>query len=451
MKKIYFLLAVTFGLFTANAQTLTNGSFEGWTDGSPDGWMGTKSNISASSVLESTDAQDGSKSVELLNAASGHKRFTSQPIDLEAETTYTLTYYTKGTGEVRNAFFNGNPESSGSGYSSYSAYTTATGDWTEVEYIFTTDAENFTGVEVIFSLRNTGETEGLLIDNAILSSGGEIEIIQVADVATLRAGVQDGTFYELTGEAILTFQQANRNQKYIQDDTAGILIDDAAGRITGTYAVGDGITGIIGTLGTYNGLIQFIPSEDAPTASSTGNTVTPEMVSLADYLANPTDYESELIQINALTIADADGGDGTFQTGKNYTMTGTDGEVIGRTQFYEIPLIGTDIPTTTSLVTGFGSRFNDTFQMYLLEVEDALGVNDMNLAAVNMTTVWNTQATIAVNGKATVEIFNLNGQLVQKATGNNTFNVNVSGLAKGVYIVKVTVDGKTSVQKVVKK
>ncbi|RLD59916.1 MAG: hypothetical protein DRJ05_05680, partial [Bacteroidetes bacterium] len=48
----------------------------------------------------------------------------------------------------------------------------------------------------------------------------------VSDIATLRAGVI-GNQYTLSNEVILTFQQSYRNQKYIEDATAAILIDDA--------------------------------------------------------------------------------------------------------------------------------------------------------------------------------------------------------------------------------
>lgn len=83
--------------------------------------------------------------------------------------------------------------------------------------------------------------------------------------------------------------------------------------------------------------------------------------------------------------------------------------------------------------------------------EQTAGVNDLNALNVKMTSVWANQATFVVKGNATVEIFNMNGQLVQKAAGNNTFNVNVNGLSKGSYVVKVTVDGKSASQKVIKK
>jgi hypothetical protein len=42
---------------------------------------------------------------------------------------------------------------------------------------------------------------------------------------------------------------------------------------------------------------------------------------LADLVVNYGNYESELVRINAASISDFDGGDGTFQTGKNYPFT----------------------------------------------------------------------------------------------------------------------------------
>ena len=43
---------------------------------------------------------------------------------------------------------------------------------------------------------------------------------QVTDIATLRAGTNNN-YYELTGEAFLTYQQSFRNQKFIEDGNFG--------------------------------------------------------------------------------------------------------------------------------------------------------------------------------------------------------------------------------------
>lgn len=450
MKQIFTLLFLSASMFLGAQNILQNGSFESWSEGLPDFWFGSKSNIAQSKVLESSDAQDGSKSVELINNSSSHKRFTSEGYNLTAGTTYTLTFYAKGSGEVRNSFFNGNPDSSGGGYASYSPYTTVDGNWQKITYVFDTDVD-VTGVEIIFSVRNTAEEDGVLIDNANLTEGGEVEVTEVATIADLRAGVIGGPVYKLTGEALLTYKISNRHQKYIQDNTAGILIDDVAARLGDDYEVGDKIKNITGSLVDYNGLIQFVPTEAGEAAVSSGNPVNYQLVSLSAYLANPTAYESEYIAINDVTISDFEGGDGTFQNGKGYPVTDGTYDVEARTQIYDIPIIGQPIPSSSVAIFGFGGRFNATIQVFLTDVTDAMGVSDLTDSDVVMTTVWTNTANFVTEGKAAVEIFNMNGQLIQKAEGNNAFQLNVSGLAKGVYVVKVTADGKTTIRKAVKK
>lgn len=450
MKQIFTLLLLSTSMFLGAQNILSNGSFEDWTDGKPDAWFGSKSNIAASKVVESSDAQDGSKSVELINNSTSHKRFTSQEYNLNPNSTYTLTFYAKGEGDIRNSFYNGNPDSSGNGYASYSAYTTVNGDWQKITYTFDTDVD-VTGVEIIFSMRNTGETAGVLIDNAVLEEGGTVEVTEVSTIAELRAGTTGGAVYKLTGEALLTYTVENRNQKYIQDNTAGILIDDVAARLGNDYEIGDKLINITGTLTDYNGLLQFIPTEEGQPAVSSGNPVNYQVLTLSTYLADPDAYQSQYIAIDGLTISDNPEGDGTFQNGKGYPMTDGTNDVEGRTQFFNIPIIGQPIPSGVTAVVGFGGRFQSTIQVFLTDVTDQLGVSDMTINSVNMTTVWNNTANFMTEGKTVVEIYNMNGQLVQRGAGNNNFELNVSSLSKGVYVVKIIVDGKTTVKKAVKK
>ena len=105
--------------------------------------------------------------------------------------------------------------------------------------------------------------------------------------------------YKLTGEAILTFAHSDRNSKFIQDATGGILIDDYDGIITSSYSIGDGITGVTGTIGSYAGLTQLEPIADPGTPTTTGNAVTPLVVTVSDLKASFDSYESELITISS--------------------------------------------------------------------------------------------------------------------------------------------------------
>ncbi|MCK9434650.1 MAG: chitobiase/beta-hexosaminidase C-terminal domain-containing protein, partial [Candidatus Cloacimonetes bacterium] len=109
--------------------------------------------------------------------------------------------------------------------------------------------------------------------------------VSVENIAELRAQTTGSNVYTLTGEAILTFQQSSRNQKYIQDATGAILIDDNAGNITTTYNLYDGITGISGTLTLYSNLLQFVPVADPGEATSSNNVVEPEVRTLASLSA----------------------------------------------------------------------------------------------------------------------------------------------------------------------
>lgn len=183
------------------------------------------------------------------------------------------------------------------------------------------------------------------------------DTIEVANIAALRNGFGDDQQYKLTGEAIITFMQASRNQKFIQDATAAILIDDAAGKLTTVYSVGDGITGLTGTLSEYGNMLQFVPSVDADAATSTGNTVTPEVVTLAQITSDFGAYESELVQINEVTFAD--GGSAFANYGVYAVTDASKGDGNFRASFKNVDYIGSDIAAQYESVTAICNARED--------------------------------------------------------------------------------------------
>lgn len=168
-------------------------------------------------------------------------------------------------------------------------------------------------------------------------------INNVSNISTLRGGATDGTVYKLTGEAVLTLKTADRNAKYIQDATGAILIDDNDGKISTSYNISDGITGITGTLANYLGMLQFVPVLDPGAATTTGNTVTPVEVDLAD-LAN---YPAQLVKVSGVTIS----GSGNFAGSTSYNLNGTDTTVL-RVNYSDLPYIGQPIPTAPQDIVG---------------------------------------------------------------------------------------------------
>jgi hypothetical protein len=189
-------------------------------------------------------------------------------------------------------------------------------------------------------------------------------IIAVADLAALRAVSPDnyGRIYQVTGQVVVSgINDTQRHQKYVQDASAGILIDDAIGIITTAYSVGDGITGLTGTLSEYSKLLQFIPDRDPGTATSTGNVLTPQVVTVTEFTANQENYESELVRIVGVTFADANG-TAAFEEKKNYSITvGTDATIL-RTIFLGTDLNGKIIPYMAD-VTGIATVFNTDAQI----------------------------------------------------------------------------------------
>ncbi|PJB13137.1 MAG: hypothetical protein CO119_03345 [Flavobacteriales bacterium CG_4_9_14_3_um_filter_40_17] len=285
-------------------------------------------------------------------------------------------------------------------------------------------------------------------------------LIPIADIATLRTQPTGASnFYQLTGEATVTFAVAARNQIFIQDATAGILIDDTSNIITTAYAQGDGMTGLKGTLSAFNGIIQFLPIEDPGTPSSTGNTIVPQVITIADLNLNFNAFESQVVKITGVTI---DATNVTFTTvpATNYAINvGADASVL-RTQHPESGLEGVTIPVTPIDVFGIVSEFATASQLFpffdfvnnpppaLLSTDDfgfnrdsfKIYPNPANNGVVNIVS--------AQNGSKTVVVYDILGKQMLRTQLNGTA-LDVSQLNNGIYILKIEEDGKTTSKKLI--
>jgi len=187
--------------------------------------------------------------------------------------------------------------------------------------------------------------------------------VDVADIATLRAGATDGTVYRLTGEALLTAKDGFNNRKFIEDATAAIMIFDNAGIIVTEYSIGDGITNITGTLSLVNQMLRFIPTQDPGTASSTGNPVMPALFSI-DLLASGD--QAKLVKLENVTFT----APGTFANGQNYTITDGINNLIFRTDFWNVDYIGSAIPELPVNITGVIIQYNADLQIVARNLND---------------------------------------------------------------------------------
>lgn len=280
----------------------------------------------------------------------------------------------------------------------------------------------------------------------------------VANLGELRSDVITngvGKYYEISGNPIITYARSTRNQKYIQDTSAGILIDDNTAVISTPMAEGDAISGLKGQTSLFNGLLQILPLEDATIASS-GNIVTPEVVTIADITGNLEAYESELVRINGVTFADGNGAN-TFASNTNYNIADAN-TIAFRTMFSEADYVtNTDlIPNGATDIVVLVAKFNTTPQVVARSLAE-LTLSTNSFDAIDGLSMYPNPVSgnilnfsSALNAEMNVQIFDILGKqiLTSKVTNNA---LNVSKLNSGIYIVKITEEGKTATRKLVVK
>ena len=256
----------------------------------------------------------------------------------------------------------------------------------------------------------------------------------VANIAALRAMPTGATVYRLTGEAVLTFQQATRHQKYIQDATAAVLIDDPTGIITTTYNLYDGITRIAGTLALYNGLLQFTPVADPGAATSSGNVIVPAVRTLATITS---DDQAKLLRVLNVTI---DATTVNFQAvAENINVTDASGTLVMRT-FPATDYSNTAIPTTPVDIVCLGGQFGTTMQFsprFLADITAAAGTLEapiINISQVggNISLSW-----AAVAGASSYRIEASNNPYSGFTTVTTTTNLFYSGAATAMKFYRV--------------
>ncbi|WP_335973507.1 T9SS type A sorting domain-containing protein [Gaetbulibacter jejuensis] len=275
----------------------------------------------------------------------------------------------------------------------------------------------------------------------------------VADIASLRAGTI-GNVYQITGEVVVTFVTGNsRNQIFIEDATGGMLIDDNSGTITTVFNNGDGITGLQGQLGEFANVMQFVPSVDPGAASSTGNSITPQTVTVNDIINNFDMYESELVSIADVTFADGNG-TATFDSSQNYDISDVSGGPLTfRTNYPNDNMAGETIPSTATTITVIAGEYFGTPQVYPRSPDEVLSINNPNAIASfsvypNPTSTGFVNITSSSSETISVNVYDMLGkQVINETIANN--RLNVSTLNAGVYIMKISQGNTTTTQKIV--
>ena len=310
-------------------------------------------------------------------------------------------------------------------------------------------------------------------DPSYVASASYIFPIVVSNIGQLRAQEADGTtIYRLSNQVVLTFQQTFRHQKYIQDNTAAILIDDQPGVITTTYAQMDGITGITGKLSRYTtNMLQFVPVADPGAATAHNVNLYIPIVTIADINNNLETHQSKLVRINDATF----GSTGAFASGQNYNVTDASGTIVFRTGFYDADYVvdAGPIPTGAIDMNVIVNQFNAIAQITARSTADfnpPVANDDDVIVPVesqlvgNYPNPFNPETTISYtvkeNSNVKIDIYNMKGQLIrslvnsEKAAGNHSVvwngqDDNGRTVASGVYYYKMYAGKYSSTKKMI--
>ena len=172
---------------------------------------------------------------------------------------------------------------------------------------------------------------------------------------------------------------------YIQDETAGLQFYLAANH---TFAFGDkvrvDVSGV--SVGEYNGAVQVSGlALDKITKISSGNTVTPKTVTIADFLANK--YEGQYVAIEGVQVADSDLSKTFVMDGAHTSINMVDASgntfVVFSSKYATYG--GQTVPQGSGTIKGISSINNGNMQIIFAQNSDYAGLTNTRFDGTEVT------------------------------------------------------------------
>ena len=233
---------------------------------------------------------------------------------------------------------------------------------------------DFTGaVEKDFTAGgDEGGNEGGENPQPPVGGGSLMTIAEVLNAGS--AAFADGSYIEAV--VISNRELSNLTSKkglYVQDETAGLQLRTSADH---EFNFGDKVkvdlSGV--SLGEYSGAVQVSIDLGKVSVLSSGNTVQPKTVTVADFLANK--YEGQYVAIEGVQVVEADLSK-TFVMGGAHTSIGL--ETTGGQSFVafssKYATYGTEtVPQGSGTIKGISSINNGTMQVIFAQTSDYAGL-----------------------------------------------------------------------------
>jgi predicted extracellular nuclease len=385
MKKAAFIAMSLMLVAQVSFAQIFTSSFENWSGpNSPDGWIGNTvasntTNILATNVIQSSDAQEGILSCQLVNTSTGtsnHRRFTTSAVNVTQGQIYTISFWAKGNAQLRLGIVTLN-SSGAAAYGTYTPYSTIVDTWTQ--YSFDVTANNTSLGEFIFSLHSTVAPSHLLIDNVVITDGNvtpPTDYVSIYDIQYTTAMSGDSPYVGQTVETsgIVTATYAS-----------GYFIQNGVGPWTGVHVfnnsntpqIGDSIS-IIGNVVEYFNLTQ-ITSVTSFVNHSSGNTL-PVAVEITSAQSKTEPYEGVLVKVMNAECTNVNSGFGMWKIN-----SGVDSSKVHNLFYAYTPILGASYNIRGVINYSFSEFRVCPRNINDIEVLNA-NVNDVSIYEIQFTT-----------------------------------------------------------------
>jgi hypothetical protein len=440
MKHIYALGLMAALALPMQAQTVFESGFENWTDNVPTDMGGLRTNIALDSVFQETEnVHAGSFSVRLQLSSGTHKRFTTQPMAVTAGTTYDITFWVRGRGQVRTNIYDG--RATGSGYGTYNPYVELTDGitWQEVTQSVSCTNSSAEG-EFIFSVIGTSGPEHIVIDDVVISAG-EPEVPTPATISEIQtttapdgASPLDGVLVETSGivTGVVTNTSGAVTSFFIQDGTGAFSGIYVFGAPAAPVAMGDDVT-VVGRVDEFNSLTEIVALVSATVNSSGNPQPAAENLSAAD--AAQEEWEGVLVRVADIECMNLPDMTNNFQ----WLGSSWQGDILVDDLMYDsTPTVGTFYSVTGVITFTFGEWKVEP--RMASDIEVSTGVDELAGNAVslfpNPTNGVVTVDLSGITGRTELSLSDASGRVVLSAVSSNERLVlDASTLPNGIYVM----------------
>lgn len=435
MKKVvtFVFVALMLTMFSqTRAQVMLTSDFETWSGAHhPAGWVGTKTNIDTTTgiILYTTSVHGGTKAVQLVNATTSHKRFTTLGLSVEAGVSYEVSYWVRGHGSIRSGCTD---------LTNYASYVPQTyhainsTTWTQYKDTVLGPGTNAAGEFILSVMSTNADLDHLQVDDVTITKLNlaipEVSIYDIQYTADVAGDSPYANDVVKTGGIVTAFSSYGY---FIQSHPGawnGLYIYDQ----TNTVALGDSVV-VTGQVYENFGLTE-LKSLVTFTKVSSGNTL-PTAEVVPTVLVNSENYESVLMKLVNVLCTDTSAG-----YGMSHVFDGNDTTLVDD-EIYDYSLT----PSLRYDITGVGFYSYSEYKICPRDANDiVLNTSSVNETASVQVLIYPnpvlSELNLFVNGQAeTVVVTDMLGHLIlsKDITGATSTSLDFSALRPGSYLVSL--------------